>query len=115
VFWLDRGRLRICPKGFKYFEEWSLQILELEEKELQAREKRLEHEMAWASRGVRGRLKRNIGRLERMQAERAKLKSDRHSFNRMMAKIEMPPAEYDEISSKIIAEFFKVGKVFNDH
>lgn len=115
VFWLDRGRLRVCPKGFKYFEEWSLQILELEEKELQAREKRLEHEMAWASRGVRGRLKRNIGRLERMQAERAKLKSDRHSFNRMMAKIEMPPAEYDEISSKIIAEFFKVGKVFNDH
>ncbi len=114
VFWLDRGRLRVCPKGFKYFEEWSLQILELEEKELQAREKRLEHEMAWASRGVRGRLKRNIGRLERMQAERAKLKSDRHSFNRMMAKIEMPPAEYDEISSKIIAEFFKVGKVFND-
>lgn len=115
VFWLDRGRLRVCPKGFKYFEEWSLQILELEEKELQAREKRLEHEMAWASRGVRGRLKRNIGRLERMQAERAKLRSDRHSFNRMMAKIEMPPAEYDEISSKIIAEFFKVGKVFNDH
>lgn len=114
VFWLDRGRLRVCPKGFKYFEEWSLQILELEEKELQAREKRLEHEMAWASRGVRGRLKRNIGRLERMQAERSKLKSDRNSFNRMMAKIEMPPAEYDEISSKIIAEFFKVGKVFND-
>ena len=115
VFWLDRGKMRVCPKGFKYFEEWSLQILELEEKELQAREKRLEHEMAWASRGVRGRLKRNIGRLERMQAERAKLKSDRNSFNRMMAKIEMPPAEYDEISSKIIAEFFKVGKVFNDH
>ncbi len=114
VFWLDRGKMRVCPKGFKYFEEWSLQILELEEKELQAREKRLEHEMAWASRGVRGRLKRNIGRLERMQAERSKLKSDRNSFNRMMAKIEMPPAEYDEISSKIIAEFFKVGKVFND-
>lgn len=115
VFWLDRGKMRVCPKGFKYFEEWSLQILELEEKELQSREKKLEHEMSWASRGVRGRLKRNIGRLERMQAERAKLKSDRNSFNRMMAKIEMPPAEYDEISSKIIAEFFKVGKVFNDH
>lgn len=115
VFWLDRGRLRVCPKGFKYFEEWSLQILELEEKELQSREKKLEQEISWASRGVRGRLKRNIGRLERMQAERIKLKSDRNSFNRMMAKIEMPPAEYDEISSKIIAEFFKVGKVFNDH
>lgn len=114
VFWLDRGRLRVCPKGFKYFEEWSLQILELEEKELQSREKKLEQEISWASRGVRGRLKRNIGRLERMQQERDKLKRDRNSFNRMMAKIEMPPAEYDEISSKIIAEFFKVSKVFNE-
>ncbi len=115
VFWLDRGKLRVCPKGFKYFEEWSLQILELEEKELQSREKKLEQEISWASRGVRGRLKRNIGRLERMQDEREKLKRDRNSFNRMMAKIEMPPAEYEEISSKIIAEFFKVSKTFNDH
>lgn len=114
VFWLDRGRMRVCPKGFKYFEEWSLQILELEEKELQSREKKLEHEIAWASRGVRGRLKRNVGRLERMQGEREQLKRDRNSFNRMMAKIEMPPAEYDEIASKIIAEFFKVSKVFKD-
>ncbi|HEY0901680.1 MAG TPA: ATP-binding cassette domain-containing protein, partial [Micavibrio sp.] len=114
VFWLDRGRLRVCPKGFKYFEEWSLQILELEEKELHSREKKLDQEVAWASRGVRGRLKRNIGRLERMLDEREKLKRDRNSFNRMMAKIEMPPAEYEEISSKIIAEFFKVGKTFNE-
>lgn len=115
VFWLDRGKLRVCPKGFKHFDEWSMQILELEEKELQAREKKLEVEIAWASRGVKARLKRNVSRLDRMEDERAKLKRDRNSFNRMMAKIEMPPAEYEEISSKIIAEFFKVGKVFNDH
>ncbi len=115
VFWLDRGKLRVCPRGFKYFDEWSVQILEIEEKELQAREKKLEQEVAWASRGVKGRLKRNVSRIDRMEAERAKLKSDRNSFNRMMAKIEMPPAEYEELSSKIVAEFFKVGKVFNDH
>jgi ATP-binding cassette subfamily F protein uup len=115
VFWLDRGKLRVCPKGFKHFDEWSMQILELEEKELQAREKKLEVEIAWASRGVKARLKRNVSRLDRMEDERTKLKRDRNSFNRMMAKIEMPPAEYEEISSKIIAEFFKVGKVFNDH
>lgn len=115
VFWLDRGKLRVCPKGFKHFDEWSMQILELEEKELMAREKKLDVEIAWASRGVKARLKRNVSRLDRMEDERAKLKRDRNSFNRMMAKIEMPPAEYEEISSKIIAEFFKVGKVFNDH
>ena len=115
VFWLDRGKLRVCPKGFKYFDEWSMQILELEEKELQAREKKLEVEVAWASRGVKARLKRNVSRLDRMMEEREKLKRDRNSFNRMMAKIEMPPAEYEEISSKIIAEFFKVSKYFKDH
>lgn len=115
VFWLDRGRMRVCPRGFRYFDEWSMQILELEEKELQAREKKLEQEVAWASRGVKARLKRNVSRLDRMEAERARLKRDRNSFNRMMAKIEMPPAEYEELSSKIVAEFFKVGKTFNDH
>lgn len=115
VFWLDRGNIRVCPRGFKFFDEWSLQILENEEKELQGREKKLEHEIAWASRGVKGRLKRNVSRLDRMEKERAALKRDRNSFNRMMAKIEMPPAEYEELSSKIVAEFFKVGKVFNDH
>lgn len=115
VFWLDRGGLRVCPRGFKFFDEWSLQILEIEEKELQGREKKLEHEVAWASRGVKGRLKRNVSRLDRMEKERADLKRDRNSFNRMMAKIEMPPAEYAELSSKIVAEFFKVGKIFNDH
>lgn len=115
VFWLDRGKLRVCPRGFKYFDEWSLQILELEEKELQAREKKLEQEVAWASWGVKARLKRNVSRIDRMEEERAKLKRDRNSFNRMMAKIEMPPAEYEELSSKIVAEFFRVGKVFSDH
>ncbi|MFN3827712.1 MAG: ABC-F family ATP-binding cassette domain-containing protein [Micavibrio sp.] len=114
VFWLDRGRLRVCPKGFGHFDDWMIQILEQEEKELQSREKKLEQEVAWASRGVRGRLKRNIGRLERMEAERDKLKRDRGAFNRMMAKIEMPPAEYEELSSKIVAEFIKVDKSFHD-
>lgn len=114
VFWLDRGRLRVCPKGFAHFEEWMAQIIEQEDKELQSREKKLEQEIAWASRGVKGRLKRNMGRLDRMNAEREKLKHDRGAFNRMMAKIEMPPAEYEELSSKIVAEFIKVDKSFDD-
>lgn len=114
VFWLDRGRLRVCPKGFSHFDEWSMQLLELEEKELQAREKKLEQEIAWASRGVKARLKRNVSRLDRMEVEREKLKRDRYAFNRMMAKIEMAPVEYEELSSKTVAEFFKVSKSFQD-
>ena len=44
VFWLDRGRLRVCPKGFKYFEEWQTQLLEHEERELQNRQKTVDLE-----------------------------------------------------------------------
>ena len=34
VYWLDRGRLKICPRGFGFFDEWSTMILEQEEREL---------------------------------------------------------------------------------
>ena len=37
VFWLDRGKLRVCPRGFSFFEEWATMLLEQEERELQNR------------------------------------------------------------------------------
>jgi len=114
VFWLDRGRMRVCPRGFAHFEDWMIAQLEQEERELKNREKVLEQEVDWASRGVKARRKRNIRRLELMKQERETLKRDRGAFNRMMAKIEMPEAEQAEISSKIIAEFIKVNKTFHD-
>jgi ATP-binding cassette subfamily F protein uup len=55
-----------------------------------------------------------MGRLERMKEEREKLYRDRGAFNRMMAKIELEPAEHDELASKILAEFIKVDKTFTD-
>ena len=72
MFWLDRGKLRVCPRGFEYFEEWQIQILENEEKELRTREKLLEVEVEWASRGVKARRKRNVRRLDQMKEERGK-------------------------------------------
>ncbi len=114
VFWLDRGRLRVCPQGFSYFDEWSTMLLEQEERELHNRQKALDLEVEWASRGVKARRKRNIRRLEKMKEERAKLKSDKSAFRRLMAKIEVDPTGGDEFepSSKIVAEFFKVDKKF---
>ena len=112
VFWLDRGRLRVSPRGFAQFDEWSIMILENEEKELRNREKQLKTEVEWASRGVKARRKRNVRRLEMMKEERTKLKQDRGAFDRMMAKIAIKPLEYEELSSKIVAEFYKVGKKY---
>lgn len=114
VFWLDRGRLRVSPRGFAQFEVWSLQLLEQEERELNNRAKILEQEVEWASRGVKARRKRNVRRLELMKEERERLKRDRNAFNRMMAKIRLPEAEEAELSSRVIAEFKSVHKSFTD-
>lgn len=112
VFWLDRGRLRVCPKGFGFFDEWALMLLQQEERELQNRQKNLDMEVEWASRGVAGRRKRNVRRLDLMKAERDKLRSDKNALRRMMAKIEFTPEEQAESSSRLIAEFYNVGKAF---
>ena len=111
VFWLDRGRLLVCPRGYKFFDEWSTGLIEQEERELHNREKMLEVEVAWASRGVRARRKRNVCWLALMKETREKLRQDKSAFLRMMAKIEIEGTEV-EVSSKIVAEFIKVDKSF---
>lgn len=113
VFWLDRGRLRVCPTGYKGFEEWSSQMLEQEERELKNREKMLEVEVEWASRGVKARRKRNVRRLALMKEEREKLKADKSAFLKMMSKVDMESSDVTG-TSKIVAEFIKVNKHFGD-
>lgn len=116
TFWLDRGKIRICPKGFGYFEEWSEMLLEQEERELRNRERALAIEVEWASRGVKARRKRNMKRLADMKAEREKLKSDKSAYNRAIQKIDIDPLKDadSELSSKIVAEFYNVYKSFNN-
>lgn len=114
IFWIDRGNLKTAPKGFAHFDEWSTQLLEQEERELRKRQKLLDQEVEWASRGVQGRRKRNVRRLGLMKSEREKLKSDKHSLNRMLAKIEFNHDLADENTSKIIGEFYNAHKVFKD-
>lgn len=114
IFWLDRGRMRVAPRGFKYFDEWSTMLLEQEERELANRKKALELEVDWASRGVKARRKRNQRRLELMREERDKLKRDASSFRQLMRRIEVEPLDSDALGSHLIAEFFKVHKGFTE-
>lgn len=111
IFWLDRGRIRVCPKGFAYFEEWSGMLLEQEERELINRGRIVAQEEAWASQGVKARRKRNVRRLEQMKEARDKLKIEKSQFLKAKSKIELPPLAAAD-ASKIIAEFIKVGKLF---
>lgn len=113
VFWLDRGKLRVSPEGFAKFEEWSTALLEQEERELHNRQKKLQIEQDWASRGVKARRKRNQQRLENMKAERDKLKRDQSSFRRITAKIKINTPDV-ELTSKNIAEFYNVSKAYGD-
>lgn len=115
VFWLDRGDLKICPKGFAHFEEWSIMVLEQEERALKSRKKVVDQEVAWASRGVQGRRKRNIRRLEQMKKDRDVLRRDTNALKRMMSRIEVASIEDGEHSrTKLIADFYNVSKCFED-
>lgn len=112
VFWLDRGRMRVCAQGFTHFDAWSTALMEQEERELANRQKLLDQEVEWASRGVKARRKRNVRRVELMREEREKLKRDKSAFNRMMMRIGVEMEETTELGSKVIAEFFKVDMTF---
>lgn len=111
VFWLDRGNIRICPKGYEFFEEWSLEMMEQEQRELVNRKKKEMLETQWESKGVRARRKRNIRRLHDLYAMREKLKTDKASFNQTINTIKLDPIS-PVLASKIILEFKDVSKSF---
>ena len=114
VFWLDRGDLKVSPRGFKYFDEWSEMLLEQEARELKNRKSIVAQEVEWASRGVKARRKRNVRRLELVREMRDKLKADESAHRRATKKIEFQPLQDIEKSSKIVAEFYNVHKTFKD-
>ncbi|MFP4313822.1 MAG: ABC-F family ATP-binding cassette domain-containing protein [Alphaproteobacteria bacterium] len=112
VFWLDRGALKVSPRGFKYFDDWSTELLEQEERELKNRKQTVALEVEWASRGVKARVKRNVRRLEKVREMRDQLKADESSFRRATQKIELKPLKDNDPTSKIVAEFYNVYKSF---
>jgi ATP-binding cassette subfamily F protein uup len=112
VFWLDRGTMRVSPKGFRYFEQWSSELLEQEERELRNRKQIVGQEVAWANRGVKARRKRNVRRLELVREMRDKLKSDESAYRRATSKIKIHETKDIEKSSKIVAEFYNAYKSF---
>lgn len=112
VFWVDRGTLKISPRGFKYFDEWSNMLLEQEERELKNRKQMVAQEVEWASRGVKARRKRNVRRVEQVREMREKLKADESAFRKATATINLKAPKELEEGSKVVAEFYNVCKSF---
>ena len=89
-------------------------MLEQEERELRNRRQSVEMEVAWASRGVKARVKRNVRRLEKVREMRDQLKADQASFKRATAKMNIKPIKETEENSKVVAEFHNVYKSFEE-
>jgi len=115
VFWLDRGKLKVSPRGFKFFDDWSAMLLDQEARELKRRKQIVAEEVVWASRGVKARVKRNINRLSKVKEMREKLKADDLSYRRATKKITIEPIKDLDNNSKVIAEFYNVHKAFKDN
>ncbi|MBL4589831.1 MAG: ABC-F family ATP-binding cassette domain-containing protein, partial [Alphaproteobacteria bacterium] len=114
VFWLDRGGMKVSPKGFAHFEEWSSLLLEQEERELKNRKQMVAQEVEWANRGVKARRKRNVRRVEQMKIMRDQYRADQSSYRRATQKIELTALKGTEENAKIVAEFHNVCKSFQD-
>ncbi len=113
TFWLDRGNIRVCPRGFEYFDEWSEMLLDQERRELERRKKIVSEELAWATKGIKARRKRNVRRVEQVKIAREKLRQDTSSFRRAVKKIEFDSAEV-ELTSNVVAEFYNTSKAFEE-
>lgn len=113
TIWLDRGVLRTNDSGYKDFEDWSLRILEQEQRELNNLHRRLQEENDWLHGGVTARRKRNQRRLQDLYAMREKLSAARTSIKQATAKIQLDTLK-PELSSKLVAEFKGVNKSYGD-
>jgi len=112
VFWLDRGNLRISPKGFNNFEKWSDELLDQEKRELKNRKQFVNLEVEWANRGVKARVKRNIKRLERAKQLKAQLEKDESSYRSAIKSIKPIQIKSNKDNSKFVAEFFKASVTY---
>ena len=109
VFWLDRGNLRVSPRGFKDFDKWSEELLDQEYRELKNRKQFVNLEIEWANRGVKARVKRNLKRLERARRLKDQLEKDEASYRSAIKSVKPIIFKKNNDNSKFIAEFYKAS------
>lgn len=96
---LHNGKVRKYNCDFNSYRERKQEYLDLERAEQEQRRLKLKQEEHWLQRGVTARRKRNIGRLERLQALRSQVKSWRDPERR--AKLSL--AEQKASAKKVIS------------
>ena len=111
VFWIEQGKVRICPAGYAGFEVWAAELLEQEARTLHNMGKKLENELDWTQGGVTARRKRNQRRMNELHRLREKLRVDKAAFAAKTQGIVVDPLTSTP-ASKIVAEFKHVTKCF---
>jgi len=112
VFWMDRGIVKVSPKGFFNFEEWSNELIEQEKREIHNKEKFLDGEIEWLSKGVTARRKRNIRRKKSINDFSSNLREERSEFLKSIAKTRIMLSEKTNDSPNLLINFFNVTKKF---
>ncbi len=108
VFWIDRGKLRVSPRGFKDFDKWSEELLDQEYRELRNRKQFINIELEWANKGVKARVKRNEKRLKRAKELKAQLEKDEASYRSAIKSLRPQVSKKSTDQSKFIAELQEV-------
>ena len=108
VFWLDRGKLRVSPNGFKNFDKWSEELLDQEYRELRNRKQFVNIELEWANKGVKARVKRNEKRLRRARELKIQLEKDEASYRSAIKSLKLQITKKSVDQSKFIAEYVGV-------
>jgi len=114
VFWLDRGYLKVSPKGFRNFDQWTDELLNQESRELRNRKQFVNLEVEWANRGVKARVKRNIKRLQRAKQLKEQLEKDEASYRSALKSMKFHSLKESSDNSKFIAEFYKVSVSYDN-
>ena len=116
VFWIDRGKVKVSPKGFKFFEEWKSLLLKQEERELKNKKKILDNEIDWLSKGVKARRKRNERRKEELFSFKESYEQQRSDFIKTISKIKIPLEDKKENNGpNILINFINMRKSFENN
>ncbi len=113
VFWMDRGSIKISSKGFLNFDTWKSDLIEQERRELKNKKQILEDEMAWLSRGIKARRKRNIKRKENVSFLKTSYEKESKEFLKSISKIRIPFESANiENGPNILINFINASKDF---
>ncbi|MDX2083105.1 MAG: ABC-F family ATP-binding cassette domain-containing protein [Rickettsiales bacterium] len=113
VFWLRANKLQINHEGYKNFDEWSQNIIDHEQRELENLQKKVKLESGWLQTGVTARRKRNIGRLHYLLELRAKLEAQKKLVRANQSYINIKSQKIEEDAPQVILSFNNVSKNFD--